>query len=141
MNITQNVSDLLERANCSNIIHVHGELTKIRSSNGMNNPNYVNKLPIIDIRYNELKIGDVDDNGSQYRPHVCWFGETPFRIDECLCHLLEADTLVIIGTSLEISYTIDLLKISKRYKVYYIDPNPSNILDEYLDIEYIYMRM
>jgi NAD-dependent deacetylase len=81
--ITQNVDDLHERAGSKNVIHMHGELKKAR----------------------HLKSGeitsceeDLKPNGL-LRPHICWFGEMPFQMDEIEAHLLNADYFIVIGTS------------------------------------------
>ena len=131
IHITQNVSDLLERAGAINVIHLHGELTKARG------PLYDHKTSsldnIVDIGYNDIKIGDkCEITGSQLRPHIVWFEEYPFQVDEAYTEISTADILLIIGTSLSITYTLTLLSnVKEGCEVYYIDPNPVKTLFKY----------
>jgi NAD-dependent deacetylase len=79
---------------------------------------------------------------SQLRPHIVWFGEYPFNVNEAYSAIYDADILLIIGTSLQISYTLDMLNNVKRMpeqtEIYYIDPSPMNYLDNYgLTINYV----
>jgi NAD-dependent deacetylase len=139
--VTQNVDDLHERAGSTNVIHLHGELTKARSSFYNHKPSPIDN--VIDIGYNDINIGDkcpVTD--SQLRPHIVWFGEYPFNVNEAYSAIYDADILLIIGTSLQISYTLDMLNNVKRMpeqtEIYYIDPSPMNYLDNYgLTINYV----
>lgn len=119
--ITQNVDDLHERAGSTNVLHLHGEIFKSRST--LNNHIY----PCL----GDLNIGDKCEKGSQLRPHTVLFGEMPYNVDESYCALQEADILIIIGTSLSISYTIPLLGSSGPKELYYIDPEPSKTLQGY----------
>lgn len=141
VHITQNVSDLLERAGATDVIHLHGELTKARGSFYTGTPNWLDKT--IDIGYNDINIGDkCPISDSQLRPNIVWFGEYPFNVEEAYSAVYNADILLIIGTSLQIGYTLNLLNNVKKYPkaalVYYIDPNPTHYLDNYnLKIEYI----
>jgi NAD-dependent deacetylase len=139
--VTQNVDDLHERAGSTNVIHLHGELTKARSSFYNHKPSPIDN--VIDIGYNDINIGDkcpVTD--SQLRPHIVWFGEYPFNVNEAYSAIYDADILLIIGTSLQISYTLDMLnnvkRIPEQTEIYYIDPSPMNYLDNYgLTINYV----
>jgi len=129
--VTQNVDDLHERAGSSKILHLHGELTKARGT-------LSSKESIVDIGYNDINIGDKCPNGSQLRPHIVWFEEYPFNVEESYDAMIEADVLIIIGTSLMIGYTLNLLSsVSDECKIYYIDPQPSRYLDHTKDITYI----
>lgn len=140
--VTQNVDDLHERGGSTNIIHLHGELCKARGSLGNGLP-FKNNNPVYDIGYNDIKIGDkCEKNGSQLRPHIVWFGEFPFSTHEAYRAIYDADILIIIGTSLQITYTLDMLNNVKRVpeqaKIIYIDPKPMRYLDGYgLKIEYV----
>lgn len=137
-NVTQNISDLLERAGASNIIHLHGELTKARSSLYEHKTTPIDQ--IVNIGYNDINIGDkCSITGSQYRPHIVWFGEYPFGVDEAYSAINNANILIIIGTSLQIGYTLTMLSsVNENCKVFYIDPKPMNYLDNYgLTVEYI----
>lgn len=124
--VTQNIDNLHSRAGSTNIIHLHGELTKAYGS--LYNGRTSNDIEKTDIGYNEIKIGDkCEFTGSQLRPDVVWFGEYPNNTDKASEVFMNTDILVIIGTSMSIDYTIDLLKMSKRnpdLKIFCIDPNP-----------------
>jgi NAD-dependent deacetylase len=92
--VTQNVDDLHERGGSSNVIHLHGELTKARSS--------VNPELIYDIGYSDIKPGDTCDLGAQLRPHIVWFGEEVPMLDAAAEVVRTADQLLIVGTSLQV---------------------------------------
>jgi NAD-dependent deacetylase len=143
--ITQNVDDLHERGGSSKIIHLHGELTKARGSLYNHKPSPFDE--VIDIGYNDINIGDkCPTTGSQLRPHIVWFGEYPFNVDEAYDAVYNADVLIVVGTSLQISYTLDLLTnvrqrvsdASNPCRIIYVDPEPMNYLSNYgLKVEYI----
>lgn len=131
--VTQNVDDLHERAGSSKILHLHGELTKARGT-------LSSKETIVEIGYNDINIGDkCEITGSQLRPHIVWFEEMPFNVEESYDAITEADVLIIIGTSLMIGYTLNLLSsVNGDCKIYYIDPQPSRYLNHLgKDITYI----
>lgn len=118
--ITQNVDDLHERAGSSNILHLHGELRKSRSTK---DPSL-----IYNIEGSELNIGDLCELGSQLRPHVVWFGEDVPAIEEAAGIAATADIFVVIGTSLNVYPAAGLLHYVKSgIPVYLIDPNEINI--------------
>ena len=127
--ITQNVDDLHERAGSTNVIHLHGELTKARSSM---DPNLV-----YSVGYEPTQIGEKCDKGSQLRPHIVWFGEFPFGVMEAYEAISECDVLLIVGTTLFIEYTTHMLGSSRnplnpnngKVEVFFVDPNPPKILD------------
>ena len=129
--LTQNVDDLHERAGSTNIIHLHGELTKARGCMYSHKPSPADN--VIDIGYNDIKMGDkCPVTGSQLRPHIVWFGEYPFGVTEGTKAIREADYLVVIGTSLNIGYTLNMLaEASDECKLFYIDPEPAMILGHY----------
>lgn len=107
-NVTQNVSDLLERGGATNVIHLHGELTKARGSLYGHKSSPADS--VYDIGYNDINIGDkCKVTGSQLRPHIVWFGEMPFGVDKAYKAIEEADILIIVGTSLQIGYTLPML--------------------------------
>jgi len=115
--ITQNVDDLHERAGSQHIIHLHGELTKVCSSEG-----YL--INYQDIGYNSIHIGDKCRNGTQLRPHVVWFGEPVPEYENALSHVLEADIFAVIGTSLAVYPAAALIQyVPKNTPKYIIDPN------------------
>lgn len=142
--VTQNVDDLHERAGSTNILHLHGELTKARGCYYDNKPSTLDQ--IYDIGYNEIKVGDkCEFTDSQLRPHIVWFGEYPFDVDKAYQAIRKTDILIIVGTSLQIGYTINLLSEAKLAgsdenpcEIYYVDPQPMRYLDNYgLKINYI----
>jgi len=103
--ITQNVDDLHERAGSSHIIHVHGELFKVRSTSDEN--------LVYDIKGWELKIGDKCERGSQLRPHIVWFGEAVPMMDVVIKSVYDADFFLIVGTSLLVYPAADLINYTK----------------------------
>ncbi len=114
--ITQNIDNLHERAGSSRVIHLHGELTKARSS----------KDPglIYDIGYNDIKEGDKCDLGSQLRPHIVWFGEAVPMIEEAVRITSEADIFAVIGTSLNVYPAAGLIEyVPDGALIWLIDPN------------------
>lgn len=92
--ITQNIDDLHERAGSSDVLHLHGEIRKSRSS----------QYPslVYDIYGWELKEGDLCDKGFQLRPHIVWFGEMVPAMDKAILMTMNADLLIVIGSSLEV---------------------------------------
>ena len=115
--ITQNVDDLHERAGSSNILHLHGELLKVRSMKD-------NQMILPWTR--DLVIGDTDGNGHQLRPHIVWFGEDVPMIESAIKICEKADILIIIGTSMQVYPAASLMHyVSDSVPVYFIDPRPS----------------
>jgi NAD-dependent deacetylase len=115
--ITQNVDDLHERAGSKQVLHLHGELTKVRSS--------VDESDIRDIGYRELKKGELCSRGSQLRPHIVWFGEEVPMIEKAAGITSQADVMIVVGTSLNVypaAGLIDLLPAGSR--VILVDPDP-----------------
>lgn len=115
--ITQNVDDLHERAGSSNVIHLHGELLKVRSS--------IDPDVVIDWK-TDLKLGDTCDKGSQLRPHIVWFGEEVPMLDKAIEITQEADILMIIGTSMQVYPAASLVHfVPPHSPIYFIDPKPN----------------
>ena len=115
--VTQNVDDLHERAGSSNILHLHGELLKVRSSK---------KEHLIYHWENDLVLGDVCEYGHQLRPHIVWFGEEVPELYNAVEIVNKADALLIIGTSLQVYPAASLLHYAPmEIPMYYIDPNPA----------------
>ena len=114
--ITQNVDNLHERAGSQKILHLHGELTKVRSEKSDDH--------IYDIGYQEVKIGDLcPTTNTQLRPHVVWFGEAVPMIEPAARIASLADIFVVIGTSLAVYPAAGLLDfVPKNSKIYAIDP-------------------
>ncbi|MDR1055801.1 MAG: hypothetical protein LBL90_08275 [Prevotellaceae bacterium] len=92
--VTQNVDNLHERADSRQVMHLHGELTKVRSSK---NENLISNLG-----YKDINWGDTASDGSQLRPHIVWFGEAVPMITPAAQLVLSADIFVVIGTSLNV---------------------------------------
>jgi NAD-dependent deacetylase len=117
--ITQNVDNLHERAGSTNVLHLHGELLKVRS---ISNHDYI--LDWMD----DLLLGDFDDNGHQLRPHIVWFGEMVPALEEAVALTQQADFFAVIGTSLQVYPAAGLISYTKpNIPVFYIDPKPANI--------------
>lgn len=117
--ITQNVDDLHERAGSSNVLHLHGELKKARSTG---DPEL-----IYDLKHWELSLGDVCEKGYQLRPHIVWFGESVDHISTAIHIVKKADILLVIGTSLNVYPAAGLLHYAPSYcKKILIDPQASN---------------
>ncbi|TNE80511.1 MAG: NAD-dependent deacylase [Bacteroidetes bacterium] len=113
--VTQNVDDLHERAGSQNIIHLHGELKKVRSTVY---ENLVYELPGW-----ELKLGDNCEKGHQLRPHIVWFGESVPLIEDAALHCSDADLLAVIGTSMQVYPAAGLIHYaSVQAPKFYIDP-------------------
>ena len=118
--ITQNVDNLHERAGSTEVIHLHGELTKVTSTWQPNNPNYIKELKPEEY---EVKIGDKAGDGSQLRPFIVWFGEAVPMIETAIDYCERADIFLIIGTSLNVYPAAGLLNyVPADVPVYLIDP-------------------
>lgn len=115
--ITQNIDDLHERAGSTNILHLHGELRKARSS--------VDENLLYDIEGWELKMGDKCERGSQLRPHVVWFGEAVPAIEGAMEIAEAADIFVVVGTSMNVYPAAGLINyVKKGTPIFLIDPAP-----------------
>ena len=120
--ITQNVDDLHERAGSSKILHLHGELMKIRS---VANPEYVESL---DMQHLETTPATKGRNGDIMRPHIVFFQEAVPNMELAAEWVHDADIFVVIGTSLNVYPAAGLLHyVRPGVPVYYIDPNPAPI--------------
>lgn len=114
--ITQNVDDLHERSGSSKVLHLHGELFKVRP---VNNPNL-----ILDWK-EDLSLKDKDENGNQLRPHVVWFGEAVPMMENAIKIVEKADIVIVIGTSLQVYPAAGLMNYAKHnIPIYLIDPKP-----------------
>lgn len=120
--ITQNVDDLHERAGSSNILHVHGELTKARSCLYEMKSSPLDET--IDIGYSDINLGDVNERGVQLRPHIVFFGDGVLDFHKAKSLVRHADIFIIIGTSLGVYPVADLPRsVPKTSQIYIIDPN------------------
>ena len=114
--ITQNVDNLHERAGSSNIIHLHGELFKSRSTADEN--------LVYDMEGWELNIGDTCEKGSQLRPHIVWFGEMVPMMDVAARETMKADIYLVVGTSLVVYPAAGLLDYAgSEIPKFIVDPN------------------
>lgn len=128
--ITQNVDNLHERAGSENVIHLHGELTKVRPENSYNDRDGFSEDNIIVIGTKAIHLGDKDSQGNQLRPHIVWFGEPVPKIDEAIREVQTADILLIVGTSMQVYPAAGLYSYAKRSTpIYVIDPKDINIRD------------
>ena len=120
--ITQNVDNLHERAGSTHVIHLHGELTKVRPENGVYDHTYREK-EVIDVGFGEVHLGDLAPNGSQLRPHIVFFGEAVPKIETAVDLVSEADLLLIVGTSMQVYPAAGLYRYAKiDTPIYLIDP-------------------
>lgn len=114
--ITQNVDDLHERAGSSKVLHLHGELRKVRSS--------IDPSLVYTLDGWELKMGDKCEKGSQLRPNIVWFGEAVPAFYDAIPLVENADIFVVIGTSLAVYPAAGLVNYAKPVApVFVIDPN------------------
>jgi NAD-dependent deacetylase len=128
--ITQNVDNLHERGGSKNIIHLHGELTKARST--------IPPYNVYEIGYKDINIGDLCEKGGQLRPDVVWFGESVPLMTEAAMAASSADILIVVGTSLVVYPAAGLLDYVPReaYK-YIIDPSKPNVYGIHKNLEFI----
>lgn len=118
--ITQNVDDLHERAGSSNVLHLHGELKKARSTGDSS------------LIYNwekDINMGDLCEKGFQLRPHIVWFGEAVPMLDKAIGISREADIFLVIGTSMVVYPAASLVEyLPKGTPLYVIDPNKPDMI-------------
>jgi len=115
--ITQNIDDLHERAGSSDVVHLHGELLKIRSTGNYND---------IKVWTEDLNLGDLCKKGYQLRPHIVWYGEDVPEIETAVKICYAADILIIIGTSMQVYPAASLINyVQPDTVIYYIDPKPA----------------
>jgi NAD-dependent deacetylase len=127
--ITQNVDNLHERAGSTNVIHLHGELFKSRST--------VDETLIYDIPGWELNPGDLCGKGSQLRPHIVWFGEMVPMMEAAIELTVSADIFLVIGTSLVVYPAAGLIEyVNEKSSIYIVDPNIPKVINR-VNAEYI----
>lgn len=115
--ITQNVDDLHERAGSGKVLHLHGELNKLRST--------VDENEILPWQGDQT-LADRDSRGRPLRPHIVWFGEAVPLIEEAVRLAEAADTVIVVGTSLKVYPAASLLHYARfGVPVYLIDPKPN----------------
>lgn len=121
--VTQNVDDLHERAGSSKVLHLHGELLKVRSTKNENEVLTWKK---------DLNLGDFSKNGHQLRPHIVWFGEQVPLLEKAIEITQQADILIIIGTSMQVYPAASLIDfVASNTPIYFIDPKPSVQASQY----------
>lgn len=127
--ITQNIDDLHERGGSSKVLHVHGIITQAKSSG---NHDY-----IVDIGYEDIKVGDLCPEGFQMRPNIVWFGESVPLMSTAEVLANDADIFIIIGTSFSVYPAAGLFgRTREGVPIYVIDPAQMPILGK-SNVEYI----
>lgn len=116
--ITQNIDDLHERAGSTKVLHLHGEIFKMRS--------VADEHSVFEIR-GDINLGDSAADGAQLRPHIVWFGEAVPMIEKAAAILQDCDYFVVVGTSLQVYPAASLL--------YYAPPHlPKFIIDKKIPV-------
>jgi NAD-dependent deacetylase len=117
--ITQNVDDLHERGGSSNVLHLHGELKKVRST--------IDPSLIYDCT-SDVNKGDKCEKGAQLRPHIVWFGEAVPLIEVSAEICMAADIFIIVGTSMQVYPAAGLVNyVDSNVPKYFIDPKPASV--------------
>ena len=115
--VTQNVDDLHERAGSSRVLHLHGELLKVRSTSDES---------LVQEWTKDLVLGDLCELGSQLRPHIVWFGEAVPMLNTAIEITAKADKIIIIGTSMQVYPASGLIHYARPgVPLYFIDPRPT----------------
>ncbi|MBQ8421057.1 MAG: NAD-dependent deacylase [Bacteroidales bacterium] len=128
--VTQNVDNLHERAGSTRIIHLHGELTKVRPENCCNEMDGFSEETVFDIGSDAIHVGDLAPNGAQLRPHIVWFGEAVPKIEAAIEAVEAADILLIVGTSLQVYPAAGLYRYAGMdTPIYIIDPKDVPVRD------------
>lgn len=113
--VTQNIDNLHERAGSSQVLHLHGELTKGRSDRDEN--------LIVEIGDREIHLGDKAPDGAQLRPHIVWFGEAVPNIEPAAELCEQADYFIVIGTSMAVYPAAGLIHyVPRGVPCYVVDP-------------------
>ena len=115
--VTQNVDNLHERAGSTQVLHLHGELTKLRST--------ADARYVIDWHQDQT-LQDCDPQGFMLRPHIVWFGEAVPLIEDAAALVEQADVVLVIGTSLKVYPAAGLLHYASAHaRIWLIDPHPA----------------
>lgn len=121
--VTQNVDNLHERAGSTNILHLHGELIKARST--------INPFLVYELDTWALDLEDMCEMGSQLRPHIVWFGEGVPEMPKALKIVEQADILVVVGTSLAVYPAASLVNYAKPgIPIFVVDPKRPEVFQE-----------
>jgi len=127
--ITQNIDNLHERAGSKKVLHLHGEVTKSRST--------ADPGLVYDISGWKLDIGDICTKGSQLRPHIVWFGEQVPQMELASEITSRADLFIVVGTSLNVHPAAGLVHYaSDKSRKFLVDPNPVGV-DQVKNLEII----
>ena len=128
--ITQNVDNLHERAGSTRVIHLHGELSKVRPVDACTDIDGYSEEKVFDIGYDEIHLGDLSPDGSQLRPHIVWFGEAVPKIGKAVDVVEAADMVLIIGTSLQVYPAAGLYRYAgSSVPIYVINPDELPLRD------------
>ncbi len=128
--ITQNVDNLHEKAGSTRVLHLHGELTKVRPENGLYDDTYRTD-EVIDVGFEDVNLGDLAPNGQQLRPHIVFFGEAVPNIEKAIDLVSAADILLIVGTSLQVYPAAGLYRYARfDTPIYIIDPQDVPVHDK-----------
>lgn len=117
--VTQNIDDLHERAGSQKVLHLHGEITKMRSAG---NPPTLRDCP------GDIQIGDLCDEGQQLRPHVVFFGEGIYNYEEAMDLTRQADVLIVVGTSLYVTPASYIVSATMAHHLYMVDPRRPSLM-------------
>jgi NAD-dependent deacetylase len=113
--VTQNIDDLHERAGSTEILHLHGEIMKVRSA--------VDPADVRTLEHWEVTANDRCHRGHRLRPHIVWFGEAVPLMDEAIAQVSKADILVVVGTSLQVYPAAGLVHFTQPHtEIYVVDP-------------------
>ena len=128
--VTQNVDNLHERAGSTRIIHLHGELTKVRPQDRCCASDNFSEETVFDIGYGDIHMGDLAPDGAQLRPHIVWFGEAVPKIEAAVDAVEKADIMLIVGTSLQVYPAAGLYRYARfDTPIYIIDPKDVPVYD------------
>ena len=128
--ITQNVDNLHERAGSTRVLHLHGDLTKVRPEDGIYDRTF-SEEEVIDVGFGAVEPGDLAPNGSQLRPHIVFFGEAVPKIERAIDCVQAADLMLIVGTSLAVYPAAGLYRYARAgVPVYLIDPEEVALYDK-----------
>lgn len=124
--ITQNIDDLHERAGSTKVIHLHGEINKVKSSGPNGDSKYLPQ------KNWEVKLGDLCPDGYQLRPHVVWFGEAVSMLDKAAELCQTADIFIVVGTSLNVYPAAGLIHyVPKNARCFLVDPSEVSVPNNY----------
>ena len=114
----------------SHVVHLHGEVTKIRPENTCNEFDGFSEKYVVDCGYERVSLGDKAPNGAQYRPHIVFFGEAVPKMEAAIDLVAKADIVLIVGTSLQVYPAAGLYRFSNPdAPVWIIDPGDVTVRD------------